>query len=885
MSMTLPFNGNASLPEPGDNAAIANRNLLPTWHIVHHVLNDIVITRFIPEGHRFAVRPIKKDEFILSWGLPFGRALTDIGQGDYLANAKMLDTLRQREIGFPVPHNPNFEDYTAPFTLDEKTFTQGPPVPLCDHPATFMGFDRGLGRNGGTRNYLVVMGTSALTAGHAQALADRFCNRAVQPYFDGVVALAHTEGAGPGRALNHNVSVRTLAGFLANPNVGAFLALDHGSEALNNAAVQAALNERLGPAARRVPNLWLSLNRPGARVSDPQPTSAPPGARVYDPQPNPEPILDEAIDWIRATIPELLAARRVPLSLSHLEIALQCGGSDAFNGISANPLIGTIALETVRNGGIANLCETDELIGAEPDILSNVKDLPTARAFLRHRDQFQQRAAWHGHSAEGNPSGGNLFRGLYNIAIKSIGAARKRHPALRLDHVIDYAEPMPKPGFYFMNSPGNDLESIAGQVASGCNLILFATGNGSITNFPFVPTLKVMTTTARFNLLRAEMDINAGRYLDGEPMETLAHEAFQLTLETASGLRSAGEKAGHAQAQLWREWRQDGTRPIGKPFVSSGSAIPLPAPTSPASSQWESTQAPTWWINNRPASRRIRLLLPTSLCSGQIAALIASKLRAEDPSIPYIALPHTEGCGVSSGECERLLLSTMTGYLCHPAVESALLIEHGCEKTHNDAFKTFFAEQKIDPARFGYASIQADGGLEKVTARVQNWFHDRSLKTIKRVDRPLNQLRLGLLSSTPPSNKEQTALAQSLLAFARCGSLVLCENDPLLAQMGVTSPPNLDYGQPATRPGLSIMHAPTPNMIERLTGLGATGVDAIVIIDEALPWPSHPFIPTRQISWANTAQINTTFASLIAEAPPPTPTAFQITRGRTGISL
>ena len=103
--------------------------------------------------------------------------------------------------------------------------------------------------------------------------------------------------------------------------------------------------------------------------------------------------------------------------------------------------------------------------------------------------------------------------------------------------------------------------------------------------------------------------------------------------------------------------------------------------------------------------------------------------------------------------------------------------------------------------------------------------------------------------------------------------------------MGVTSPPNLDYGQPATRPGLSIMHAPTPNMIERMTGLGATGVDAIVIIDDTLPWPSHPFIPTQQIRWADTAQIHTTFARLIAEAPPPTLTAFQITRGRTGISL
>ena len=111
------------------------------------------------------------------------------------------------------------------------------------------------------------------------------------------------------------------------------------------------------------------------------------------------------------------------------------------------------------------------------------------------------RAERHGASAEGNPSGGNNYRGLYNIALKSLGAARKKDPDVRLDEVLDYAQPMHERGYYFMDSPGNDLESIAGQVASGCNLILFITGNGSITNFPFVPTLKFVTTTGRFELL------------------------------------------------------------------------------------------------------------------------------------------------------------------------------------------------------------------------------------------------------------------------------------------------------------------------------------------------------------------------------------------------
>ena len=144
----------------------------------------------------------------------------------------------------------------------------------------------------------------------------------------------------------------------------------------------------------------------------------------------------------------------------------------------------------VHHGGAANLAETDELIGAESYVLENARDLDTAHRFLDMVNRFQERASWHGTSAEGNPSGGNKYRGLYNIVLKSIGAARKRDPRVRLDYAIDYGAPMAESGYCFMDSPGNDLESIAGQVASGCNLIYFTTGNGSITNFPFVPTIR-----------------------------------------------------------------------------------------------------------------------------------------------------------------------------------------------------------------------------------------------------------------------------------------------------------------------------------------------------------------------------------------------------------
>ena len=241
---------------------------------------------------------------------------------------------------------------------------------------------------------------------------------------------------------------------------------------------------------------------------------------------------------------------------SELKIALQCGGSDAFSGISGNPLAAWVAKEIMQYGGSANLAETDELIGAEAYILDRVRDLDTARKFVRFVERFKTWTGWHGQSAAGNPSGGNVYRGLYNIYLKSLGAAAKRHPDVRVDSVIDYGERMREPGYYFMDSPGNDLESIAGQIAAGCNMIFFVTGNGSITNFPFVPTIKIVTTSARYRLMPDEMDVNAGAYLDGTPLEELGRSTLRLTIEVASGRLSVGEKAGHSQVQFWRDWQQ-----------------------------------------------------------------------------------------------------------------------------------------------------------------------------------------------------------------------------------------------------------------------------------------------------------------------------------------
>src|SRR5438270_5827219 len=509
MSAAVPFEQVGRLPAPGDNVAIAVRRL-DAGTVIQHGGSRFTLPVTVLEGHRFAVTAIAVNQALLSWGLPFAFASRDIAPGEYVCNDKILKVLHQRRVDFPIPADPNFRDYYVPFKLDESKFRPGHQVERYPNAGTFTGFARPGGRGVGTRNYIAILGTSSRTASYTRALADRF-KQIPREYsnIDGIVAIAHTEAASESKPNNIDFTLRTLAGFMVHPNIAAVLAVDLGIEFVNNARLREFMLSN-GYALDHVLHRFWTMHG------------------------NFLPALDEGEKIVRSWLDPANQFKRTAQPLEHLRVGLQCGGSDAFSGVSGNPLVGLVTKELVRHGGSANLAETDEFIGAEPYILANIKDLPTARAFLNTIAGFQERAGWHGSTGEGNPSGGNNFRGLYNIALKSIGAARKKDPDVCVDYVIEYAQPMRAPGFYFMDSPGNDLESIAGQVGAGCNLILFTTGNGSITNFPFVPTIKVMTNTLRFKLLQHEMDFNAGRYQDGASMEELGHEAFELTLGIAS---------------------------------------------------------------------------------------------------------------------------------------------------------------------------------------------------------------------------------------------------------------------------------------------------------------------------------------------------------------
>jgi len=828
------------LPAPTDNVAIAVRRLEAGTAVrIGGAVRRLEHT--VLEGHRFAVRAIAPGEPLLSWGEPFGRALAAISPGEYVCNASVLEALAVRRLGAALPSLPNFADEIVPFRLDEASFRPGAPVPQEDDRRTFLGYERPGRRGTGTRNCIVILGTTSRTASFARLLADRLRPLARVSGCDGIVAVAHTEGGGPGEPNNSAEILRALAGFIVHPNVAAVLAVDIGTEPVGNARLKKFMGDRGYPLAD-VPHEFLSMG--GGLAS----------------------ALAEGERIVRRWLPEVAAMRRSEAPISGLRVALQCGGSDAFSGVSGNPLAGAMVHEVVRRGGSANLCETDELVGAEGYVLQNVADLPTARRLLGMIEAFKRRLGWHGVTPEGNPSGGNKLRGLYNIVLKSLGATHKKDPRTRIEAVIRYAEPMTVPGFNFMDSPGNDLEGIAGQVGAGCNLILFVTGNGSITNFPFVPTLKVTTTTRRHELLAKEMDINAGRYLDGEPMEKLVAESFELLIATASGRLAQGERAGHAQVSLWRNWRQtDASRleELRARAVPDGRPLPLApgageAVASPARIDAFRTPGGAW------ATERVGLVLPTSLCAAQIAVLAAERLQAAGAGrasgVPrFVALAHTEGCGFSGESMYRLLHRSYRGYATHPNVAAALLLEHGCEKIPNDAMRREFEKKGVPLDRFGWASVQLDGGIEKAIARIEAWFAEKLAASpgSSAEDTDLGALSIGLLTAEPADPRTAAALA----AFTRAvvgagGSILLAESDPLLANpefrgpvLG-SAPPRatLAYGEPLGVPGLHLVETETDHWVENLAGLGACGAHLFLGVVSGHSRQGHPLLPLIQVA-------------------------------------
>jgi len=482
---------------PTDNVVVAVADLSPG-----DIVDDVKILRRIPRGHKAAVRPIAKDTPALKFGQIIGFATQDIVPGDWVHE-----------------HNITFHsvDRDYEFEVDARD-----PAPLSG--ATFQGFRRANGRVG-TRNYLGI-----LTSVNCSATVARIIAREVEksgllddfPNVDGVIPLVHGHGCGmDAKGEGYEVLKRTQWGYAANPNMGAVLMVGLGCETFQIARWKQAYNIAESGTFRS-----LTIQDTGGTQK----------------------AVEAGLAAVRDMLPAVNAAHRESAPASELMLALQCGGSDGYSGITANPALGAAVDLLVAHGGTAILSETPEIYGAE--------HLLTRRASAEVGKKLIERIRWwedytdrNAGSMNNNPSPGNKAGGLTTILEKSLGAAAKGGTT-RLKAVYEYAEPVTAKGFVFMDTPGYDPVSATGQVAGGANILCFTTGRGSAYGCKPTPSIKLATNTPVYERMTDDMDINCGDVLDGVSIQEKGAEIFRHILKIASGERSKSEKLGYGDAEF-----------------------------------------------------------------------------------------------------------------------------------------------------------------------------------------------------------------------------------------------------------------------------------------------------------------------------------------------
>lgn len=435
-------------------------------------------------------------------------------------------------IGFArgnIPAGSHVHTYNVTLGTFDRDYAIGteatplPPLAADDAPRTFLGFPRP-GGQAGTRNYLAVISTVNCSASVSRYVAERFRGpefRRKFPHVDGVIALTHKSGCAMAPDEPTRLLQRVLAGMARHPNITGYVLVGLGCEV--NQTTDLLRNES------------LSLDSPEAQVTRVLNIQAVGGVQRT---------VDAASQAMTRLLPEAEARRRVPVPISALTLALNCGGSDGASGITANPALGVAADWLVRHGGTAVLAETPEIYGAEHLLTRRAVRREVGEHLLARIRWWEDHARQHGASIDNNPSVGNKEGGLTTIYEKSLGAVAKGGQA-PLGAVYQYAERIRERGFAFMDTPGYDPVSMTGLVAGGCNVAVFTTGRGSVYGCKPTPCLKVSTNTPLYEWMRDDIDLDAGTILDGlESIETVGRRIFEEILATASGAPTKSEAMG-----------------------------------------------------------------------------------------------------------------------------------------------------------------------------------------------------------------------------------------------------------------------------------------------------------------------------------------------------
>jgi altronate hydrolase len=481
---------------PRDDVLVALRDLQP-GETIGTSTETLVAKSLVPRGHKIATTAISAGAAVRKYGWPIGRATCDIAAGEHVHTHNLSTALTAHE------------DYI--YTPSSAAALGGPAETL-----TFLGYPRRNGRVG-TRNELWVLCTVGCVARTARRIAE-IAGERLKSRVDGVYALTHPFGCSQlGDDLLH--TRRVLASLAAHPNAGGVLVVGLGCE--NNQLAALLETANLDPSRVR------SFN-----------------AQAVD---------DEVEEGVRALeeLADLLQQdTRVPRPLRDLVVGLKCGGSDAFSGLTANPLVGRISNAIAQAGGTPILSEIPEIFGAERILMARAVEETVFNEAARLVNDFKHYFTAAGQRVSENPSPGNQAGGITTLEEKSLGAVQKAGDA-PLTQVLRYGERIRRPGLALLESPGNDAVSSTALAAAGATVLLFTTGRGTPLGFP-APTLKISSNSALAQAKPRWIDFDAGPLLCGAGMDELAQALLKLVIDTASGRQTCAERNGEREVAIWK---------------------------------------------------------------------------------------------------------------------------------------------------------------------------------------------------------------------------------------------------------------------------------------------------------------------------------------------
>jgi len=489
--------------EPSDNVVVAVDPIE-----AGAVTFGVTAAASIARGHKMSVSAIEVGEPIRKFGQIIGFASRAIAPGEHVHT-----------------HNCEFANFQRDYRFSEAARDRAEEVLPTELQATFEGYRRSNGRFG-TRNYLGI-----LTSVNCSATVARFMAQAIErsgmlasyPNVDGVIPLVHGTGCGMA-AMGEGFEAlkRTQWGYAINPNMAAVLVVGLGCETFQIARMK----EEYAISESDTFRTMTIQDSGGTRRA-----------------------IEAGVAAISEMLPIANQAKRETASASHLMLALQCGGSDGYSGITANPALGAGADLIVKHGGTAILSETPEIYGAEHLLTRRAASLAVGEKLMEIIGWWEDYTKRHGGSMDNNPSHGNKAGGLTTILEKSLGATAKGGTTT-LRAVYRYAEPVTEKGFVFMDTPGFDPVSATGQVAGGANVLCFTTGRGSAYGCKPTPSIKLATNSDVYRRMIEDMDINCGDVIDGVTIADKGREIFEMILRVASGERTKSELLGYGDAEF-----------------------------------------------------------------------------------------------------------------------------------------------------------------------------------------------------------------------------------------------------------------------------------------------------------------------------------------------